>query len=402
MRLSVFTVALLLCGSSVFAQEQVGPVEGQFYVAPGMVIYEGPGGSRIGYEDNEVGAGLILGYGINDNWSAEIMYSQVDADFDSMNGQGEGYATLKWLDFVYHFPSIEKWRPFLLVGGGRTEYDFEARRGDSVDNQFNVGGGVYRQLTDRISLRADLRGVSSTKVGGLEPFAFIGVTGFFGEVATPLPPPDSDGDGVPNDTDNCPTTPAGRVVDASGCQLDGDADGVVDAIDQCLETPAGVAVDSKGCALDSDGDGVPDYRDDCPGSERGAKVDEKGCYIELEEAVTIDMNIEFDTNKAEIRSDQTSELNRVVSFLREYPTANAVIEGHTDSDGSAAYNQALSEKRAKAVYDYLIERANVSADRLTSIGMGESKPIVANDSAANKRRNRRVSAVVAGTQTVRQ
>lgn len=309
---------------------------------------------------------------------------------------------MKWLDFVYHLPVHEAWQPFVLFGAGRTDYDFDGVRPDAKDNQFNVGAGVYRQLTDRISLRADLRGVTSSKTGGVEPFAFIGITGYLGAAKAPPPPPDSDGDGVINDQDRCPTTPLGRKVDPQGCELDTDGDGVIDSADQCPNTPKGAAVDANGCPLDSDGDGVADYQDACPGSEAGAKVDDKGCYVVLDEAVTIDLNLEFDTNKADIRPEHGADINRVVEFLRQYPTAYAVIEGHTDSDGAATHNQDLSERRARAVYDYLVGTARIDASRLTSIGYGESKPVASNDTAANKQRNRRVTAVVSGTQRVRQ
>ena len=402
MRVIIFSLFALLSSAMAVADDHNNPHKGQFYVSPGAVLYTGPDDSNIGYEDTEVGAGLILGYGLSDNWSVEVMGARVEAEFDNRFGASEDDVSLVWLDFVYNLEARNAWQPFILFGGGRSEYEFDDVRPDSKDNQLNLGAGVYRQLTDHISFRADVRGVTSTKEGGLEPFAFIGLTGFIGSAPAPLPPADSDGDGVPNDMDKCPTTPAGRVVDASGCQLDGDNDGVVDAIDQCPETPAGVAVDSKGCALDTDGDGVPDYRDDCPGSEAGAKVDAKGCYVELEEEVTIDINIEFESNKADILAEHNPELNRVVEFLRQYPTANASIEGHTDSDGAEAYNQSLSERRALAVYSYLVNEAGVDADRLTSAGFGESQPLVPNDSAENKRHNRRVHAVVAGTQTVRQ
>ena len=104
----------------------------------------------------------------------------------------------------------------------------------------------------------------------------------------------------------------------------------------------------------------------------------------------------------EIRDDHIAELNRAVSFLRQYPTTNAVIEGHTDSDGAAAYNQGLSERRAQAVYEYLINEAGIDASRLSWAGFGESQPIADNDTDAGKQRNRRVTAVVSGTHTVRQ
>ncbi|NOX51743.1 MAG: OmpA family protein [Gammaproteobacteria bacterium] len=396
----------LFIGSATAAEDNRSdnnPRNGQFYVSPGVVVYEGPGSRRLGYEGHEAGLGLILGYSFSDHWSVEVLGGRVESDFNNTWGSGEDNIDLRWLNLLYKFKTgSETWQPFIVGGGGRGKLRFENVRSNSTDNQYNLGLGVFHPLSERFSIRADIRAVSSSQEAGFKPFAFVGLTGFLGDVAPAAPPADSDGDGVPNEIDQCPTTPAGRVVDASGCELDGDGDGVVDGDDQCLETPQGVAVDASGCALDSDGDGVPDYMDECPGSERGAKVDAKGCYIELEEEVTIDMSIEFDTNKAIIRADHGAELGRAVKFLREYPTAHAVIEGHTDSDGAASYNQGLSEQRAKAVYEYLINEANISQSRLAWAGFGETRPLASNDSAAGKQENRRVTAVVSGTHKVRQ
>ena len=351
---------------------------------------------------NTHGAGLILGYSFSDRWSVELLGGRVESDFDNVFGDSEDDVDLRWLDFLYKLEPRGEWQPFVVVGGGRTEYEFDNTRPDAKDNQFNAGVGVFRALTDNIALRADVRAVTSNKAGKVAPFAFVGLTGFLGEGQSSTRNADSDGDGVRNKDDQCPTTPPGRVVDATGCQLDGDNDGVVDAEDQCPETPAGQVVDANGCPPDADGDGVPDYMDECPGSEAGAKVDEKGCYIELEEEVTIDMSIEFETNKADVRADHLNEINRAVRFLKQYPTTNAVIEGHTDSDGAASYNQGLSERRAKAVYDYLINEAGIKARRLSWAGFGETQPIATNDNAEGKQRNRRVTAVVSGTHKVRQ
>jgi len=76
--------------------------------------------------------------------------------------------------------------------------------------------------------------------------------------------PDADGDGVADKDDKCPDTPKSVKVDAFGCPLDTDKDGVLDGSDKCANTPAGVAVDKDGCPIDTDGDGVADYLDDCP------------------------------------------------------------------------------------------------------------------------------------------
>ncbi len=382
------------------------PASGQFYISPGVVVYEGPGSRDFGYDDIETGGGLILGYSFNDHWALEVLAGRVEADFTNSFGRGEDDIDLTWLNVLYKLDAGEDWQPFVLFGGGRADYNFDGVRDDDDENVINAGVGLFREVTERIAIRADVRAVRSGEDSGISPMAFLGVTGFLGEGAGPRAPADSDGDGVPNDRDRCPTTPPGRTVDADGCEVpaerDSDGDGVMDGDDRCPNTPAGVQVDADGCALDTDGDGVPDHRDACPDTEAGARVDERGCYVELEEEVTIDMSLEFDTDSAAIRDDHLPELGRAVNFLRQYPTANAVIEGHTDSDGAAAYNQALSERRAKAVYDYMINEADIDAGRLSYAGFGESQPIAGNDTAEGKQRNRRVSAVVTGMRRVRQ
>jgi outer membrane protein OmpA-like peptidoglycan-associated protein len=88
---------------------------------------------------------------------------------------------------------------------------------------------------------------------------------------------DSDTDGVPDGVDRCAGTPLGATVDAKGCTRDSDEDNIPDGIDRCPDTPAGVLVDPNGCAKDSDGDAIPDGLDRCSETPRGATVDALGC-----------------------------------------------------------------------------------------------------------------------------
>ena len=109
----------------------------------------------------------------------------------------------------------------------------------------------------------------------------------FADVGSHTYVPDSDGDGVTDDVDQCPDTPSGASVDANGCadsQKDADGDGVSDDIDQCADTPSGASVDANGCAdsqKDTDGDGVTDDLDQCAGTPSGATVDATGCELPL-------------------------------------------------------------------------------------------------------------------------
>ena len=93
-------------------------------------------------------------------------------------------------------------------------------------------------------------------------------------------PLDGDNDGVFDGLDQCAETPAGAVVDAAGCPSDADNDGVFDGIDQCAETPAGVVVDAAGCPVDSDKDGIADHLDKCPNTASGAPIDANGCPLD--------------------------------------------------------------------------------------------------------------------------
>jgi outer membrane protein OmpA-like peptidoglycan-associated protein len=134
---------------------------------------------------------------------------------------------------------------------------------------------------------------------------------------------------------------------------------------------------------DSDGDGVVDSADKCPGTPAGVKVDKVGCPLEQT------LKLLFDFDSAELRPESINELERLVKFMGDVPFATAMVEGHTDSAGSDAYNLKLSDRRAKAVFDYLTSRG-VDPARLSSIGKGESAPIADNATEEGRQENRRV------------
>ena len=108
--------------------------------------------------------------------------------------------------------------------------------------------------------------------------------------------------------------------------------------------------------------------------------------VELERISALAM---FDSNKADLRPDALPELDKAAEWFASHPEAVADIEGHTDNTASAAHNQLLSERRAKAVFDYLVT-CGVDADRLTWIGYGYSRPLVPNDTPEGRQKNRRV------------
>src|SRR5690606_29851367 len=184
--------------------------------------------------------------------------------------------------------------------------------------------------------------------------------------------------------------------------MDSDGDGVYDADDRCPNTPAGTEVDAQGCPLpvgDEDQDGVTDDLDRCPGTPRGARVDTQGCPLQLKETVTRRLDVKFEIESARIDRTYLSDVESLATFLREYPDTDVVIEGHSDSTGSEAFNQKLSQERAESVRNHLIEYFEINPQRIRAVGYGESRPIASNETAEGRRENRRVVAVVSATVT---
>ncbi|MEM7404473.1 MAG: OmpA family protein [Pseudomonadota bacterium] len=201
---------------------------------------------------------------------------------------------------------------------------------------------------------------------------------------------DSDGDGVIDDHDKCPNTPAGTAVGAHGCPLviDSDNDGVPDNKDKCPGTPQGVSVNADGCPLDSDNDGVPDYKDECPNTPPQTAVDAKGCAIKL---ATLYIHFAFDSDEIMLDKGDTSEsLATAIQVMSERPGERVRIVGHTDSTGPDGYNQGLSERRAAAVRRYLTDNGGVDAGRMDVEGRGEAEPIADNGTREGRAQNRRV------------
>jgi outer membrane protein OmpA-like peptidoglycan-associated protein len=226
--------------------------------------------------------------------------------------------------------------------------------------------------------------------------------------------PDTDSDGIEDSKDACPEVPG--VAEFNGC-ADTDGDGVADPQDECVDVVGlkelngcpdadtdGIADGKDGCPQvagpaenngcpwpDTDKDGVADKDDHCP--EKIGTVANNGCP-EVTEAVKKALNdyaktILFDTGKASIKKQSAEVLNDIVGILKEYSNAKFTIDGHTDSVGSAKLNKTLSSSRASSVMTYLVSNG-IAADRLTSSGFGEEKPLDSNKTRAGRARNRRV------------
>lgn len=215
---------------------------------------------------------------------------------------------------------------------------------------------------------------------------------------------DRDGDTLADDVDQCDNDPEDfdAFEDEDGCpERDNDRDGIIDRDDQCPLDPEDIDgfEDENGCPEDdNDADGILDVEDACildPEDFDGDR-DEDGCPEEdalvrvVGDMIEISQQINFELNASRITGDISFEiLDEVAAILITNPDISIRIEGHTDAQGSDSYNDRLSQGRADAVRDYLIDQG-ISGARLEAIGFGEQRPLSDNDTEEGRALNRRV------------
>ena len=211
------------------------------------------------------------------------------------------------------------------------------------------------------------------------------------------PATDMDGDGVFDRIDRCPDTPKGCTVDKWGCSKDSDGDGVCDGRDKCPDTPKGMKVDADGCApeqRDRETRGrspepqavtpspPPQPKPSAPVSESERQLVEHG-RIRLE-------NVYFETASAVLLPESEASLNEAGAALEKFPDLEIEVEGHTDTRGSGPYNMRLSQSRAEAVRQYLVEHFQLRRQNLTARGYGKTRPETKERNDEELLRNRRV------------
>jgi len=181
-------------------------------------------------------------------------------------------------------------------------------------------------------------------------------------------------DGLRSDLDAQKAENAKLRSEFDNLLADADGDGVADKLDKCPGTPAGTVVDGSGCPLKTP----------------APKVTEKVIVTEADRKVVADAikNLEFDLGKATIRQKSYPTLNRVASLLIE-KNFSLKLAGHTDNTGSDALNMRLSKDRAESIKAYLVSQG-VNASRVEATGYGETQPIASNKTASGRQQNRRV------------
>jgi OOP family OmpA-OmpF porin len=417
------TLALATFAIAVTAVLNPGPAlagaaEGSWYIAPQVnVLWLDDG--RLA--DDDAGVTVAFGRTLNANWDAEFSLfgsGHNRAGDDRLELQGFGLSANR---VFYREGRVN---PFFSLGVARTKNILKPGVDESnISALYGVGllitlgedraDGSAMQLRGSIGGRREITDDTDNE-RMIDYVAALGIQYSWGGSPSRRSL-DTDGDGVTDDLDNCPGTPAGTAVDSSGCPLDEDGDGVTNDIDKCPGTPAGARVDASGCELDSDGDGVGDSRDQCPNTPAGAKVDEKGCELDSDGDGVVDSadkcpdtpkgdrvdafgcsfkeeiklpGVVFETGKADLRPESLPVLESAIATLKRYPELNIEVAGHTDSRGSDALNLDLSSRRAESVLKYLHDGGVTNA--LTSRGYGERQPVASNTTDDGRQENRRV------------
>jgi len=414
-----------------------------------------PSGGDESYEDSGLLLGLTFSRPMTDNLWVALEYARAETrngeelPGESGNrfaswGEPDEFRTI-WnragLSAVYHFSPEAKVRPFVSAGMGMTFWEVQDWREDAdetggVPEGYNDDGKLTTlsgtELTASVGLGADffmterfavtvagryhlLLGADTDNVGlsaaeGADYVdannslieASVGVAYYFG-------PADCDGDGIFGSKDKCSRKPEDfdGFEDEDGCpDLDNDGDGILDVDDECPNDAEDFdgEDDEDGCPdVDTDGDGVYDMYDKCPDTPAGTKVDKVGCAVVVKAPEPVEPEplpipepvvARFPLNKAILGVPAKERLDAFATALGAFPDLNVFIEGHTCDIDTDAHNQDLSDRRAAAMRDYLIEIGVDPARIVETIGYGETRPEVPNDSDENRQRNRRAIATL--------
>lgn len=290
-----------------------------------------------GFEVDDTGTPVVgLEWAFNDNWAAEILFADDETDLD---GGPDADVTTWQVGVLYYAGSYigdgMRLRPYAAFGAG--EIDIDADTFDTVETTVNGGLGVRWMLGKRVGVRLEARALYSLDESETDILTTAGLNIYLGKV---------------------------------------DADPVVQEV------------------LDSDGDGVPDDRDRCPGTAPGTRVDADGCPLPVAKVASVKLKVNFDFDSTTVKEQYFSDLGELADFLKRFSDLQVDVEGHTDSVGSDDYNMGLSQRRASAVVDVLVNQYGIERSRLEPKGYGESQPVASNDTKEGRAENRRVMATL--------
>ncbi|HTG50877.1 MAG TPA: OmpA family protein [Gemmatimonadales bacterium] len=267
-------VLLPLLGSTVEAQQR------RYLLELGAGVHRQSFDEATGVESGFGGLGRV-GLWLPAHFSVEVEGSFVGSDATDARADTTASISTRVItgSVLYNILIARNAWAHLKLGGGSTNYGDAASRGliSGSSGTLMAGAGLRMGITPDLFARGDLTLTRNSSDTSDVSFTNVGVSLGLSYMLGSKAIPDSDGDGILENKDRCPDTPAGAQVDGTGCPSDSDADGVPDGVDRCANTAPGAEVDATGCTQDSDSDNIPDGLDRCPDTESGVLVDPNGC-----------------------------------------------------------------------------------------------------------------------------
>ncbi|MFA6739848.1 MAG: OmpA family protein [Arcobacteraceae bacterium] len=300
---------------------------------------------NLGLDRNYANGGLSLGFNQFDSFidQVELGFLRSTEDVNYKGTSADSGITRIFTNFIKEYSLTSDVSLYTLIGAGVEIFDNEGNGNE--DGLFgNYGAGIKYKIADQFALKFDVKHLIEADHGDNNLLYNVGFAVPFGEVAKAAP-----------------------VVEK--------------------KAPVVVAPVVAAAPKDSDADGVIDELDECPNTMAKAKVDSVGCMT------LVNLNINFDTNKSDIKDSYNSRIAEFAKMMNANPKLKATIGAHTDSVGSDAYNQKLSERRAASTVEAL-KALKVDASKIKAVGYGETKPVASNDTVEGRAENRRVEATM--------
>jgi len=314
--------------------------------------------------DNGVGGQLTFGVPLKlENGAIEISYYDVGRE-RSLDGRDD-YQTALLVNYVHDFGAFGIFKPFVTGGVGGLQEDVLGEKHTHL--ALNAGFGTLVSLPwYGLAVRAEANAIAHDNNKRSAPANKDYLADYRLLLGLQVP------------------------LMWAGAAIASDVPAAVEACELSIVDPV---TGRRDCAADSDRDGVSDGVDQCPGTEPGAAVNEVGCPVVVAAppqppaALVAPQPVYFATDVAIIDDASKTKLDEAAAYLAATPGSRIEITGHADNRGSEAYNIVLASQRAEAVRQYLLGKG-VEAGRLSTLSMGEFKPLASNNTEEGRALNR--------------
>ena len=370
---------------------------------------------RLGHDVTEhlgIEGGFAYAPKLDENTKEPWQYNR-QKEFSRSKGKdhdfGDTWMGQAFVDFLFHFTAWEKCDPYIGAGLGLDIYGKEVYD-DKVAAALRLGAGFFYHFTDSLALRVDTRVLLESGNTEFNHYIDVGLAWTWGGYKLGVDPGltgmgrelDSDGDGLTDryELETVGTDPNNPDTDGDGLS---DGDEVLTYRTDPLNPDSDFDMLTDGAEVLKYGTNPLDPDTDKGGVRDGHEVLVDGTDPRPghgdDDVMLVRLNVQFDTDKWDIKSEFDPDLQKVVKVLLRNPGATAIIEGHADKrqTSNAKHNMTLSKNRAAAIRQYFIDNG-VEARRLTSEGYGFNRPVAPNDPVNGNLQNRRVEVYISGVQ----